>query len=98
MKILCPQCFKQIENIKNNIAICDCGFEYNIKNKSSLYRIRLDGGYIKEGMTYKDIIKNIISANGGIAKLSALTSAGVPKEKIYKLCSDGFLQRVRQGY
>lgn len=43
-------------------------------------------------------IKNIISANGGIAKLSALTSAGVPKEKIYKLCSDGYLQRVRQGY
>lgn len=64
MKILCPQCFKQIENIKNNIAICDCGFEYNIKNKSSLYRIRLDGGYIKEGMTYKDIIKNI--EDGGI--------------------------------
>ena len=49
-------------------------------------------------MEHKDIIKNIINANGGIAKLSALTSAGVPKEKIYKLCSDGFLQRVRQGY
>ena len=49
-------------------------------------------------MDHKDIIKNVISANGGIAKLSALTSAGVPKEKIYKLCSDGYLQRVRQGY
>lgn len=46
-------------------------------------------------MEYKDTIKKIISASGGIAKLSALTSAGVPKEKIYKLCSDGFLQRVR---
>ena len=45
-------------------------------------------------MEHKDIIKNIISDNGGIAKLSVLTSAGVPKEKIYKLCSDGFLQRV----
>lgn len=49
-------------------------------------------------MEHKEIIKNVISANGGIAKLSALTSAGVPKEKIYKLCSDGYLQRVRQGY
>lgn len=49
-------------------------------------------------LDHKDTIKNVISANGGIAKLSALTSAGVPKEKIYKLCSDGFLQRVRQGY
>ncbi|MGN0545741.1 MAG: hypothetical protein ACI4I3_00280 [Acutalibacteraceae bacterium] len=49
-------------------------------------------------MEHKDIIKKTISVNGGIAKLSALTSAGVPKEKIYKLCSDGYLQRVRQGY
>ncbi len=64
MKILCPQCFKQIENIKHSIAVCDCGFEYNIKNKPSLYRIRLDGGYLKEGMTYNDIIKNI--EDGGI--------------------------------
>lgn len=49
-------------------------------------------------MEHKEIIKNVINANGGIAKLSVLTSAGVPKEKIYKLCSDGYLQRVRQGY
>ena len=49
-------------------------------------------------MEHKEIIKNIISQSGGIAKLSALTSAGVPKEKIYKLCADGFLQRVRQSY
>ena len=54
--------------------------------------LSLVGGSILE---YKDTIKKIISASGGIAKLSALTSAGVPKEKIYKLCSDGFLQRVR---
>ena len=49
-------------------------------------------------MKHKEIIKNIISQSGGIAKLSALTSAGVPKEKIYKLCADGFLHRVRQSY
>lgn len=49
-------------------------------------------------MEYKEITKNTISANGGIAKLSTLTSVGVPKEKIYKLCSDDFLQRVRQDY
>lgn len=49
-------------------------------------------------MEQKDMIKNIISANGGIAKLSALTSSGVSKETIYKLCSSGYLQRVCQGY
>lgn len=59
MKILCPQCFKQIEDIKKNIATCYCGFEYNIKNKPSLYRLRLDGGYIKEGVNYNEVIKGI---------------------------------------
>ena len=49
-------------------------------------------------MEHRNIIKNIINANGGIAKLSTLTYAGVPKDKIYKLCSDGYLHRVRQGY
>lgn len=49
-------------------------------------------------MEHKDIIKNVINENGGIAKLSVLIAAGVPKEKIYKLCSDGYLQRVCQGY
>lgn len=49
-------------------------------------------------MEHKDIIKKTICTNGGIVKLAVLTSAGVPKEKIYKLCSDGYLQRVRQGY
>ena len=49
-------------------------------------------------LEHKEIIKKIISQSGGIAKLSALTPAGVPKEKIYKLCANGFLQRVRQGY
>lgn len=51
-----------------------------------------------ERLNHKRIIKNVINANSGIAKLSDLISAGVPKEKIYKLCSDGYLQRVRQGY
>ncbi|MBQ6896442.1 MAG: abortive phage infection protein [Oscillospiraceae bacterium] len=49
-------------------------------------------------MEHRNIIKNIINANGGITELSALISAGVPKDKIYKLCSDGYLHRVRQGY
>lgn len=49
-------------------------------------------------MEHKDIIKKIIYTSGGIAKLSAFIAAGVPKEKIYKLCSDGYLQRVCQGY
>ena len=68
---------------------------YNTKENIKHNVLSFVGGRTLE---HKDIIKNTISANGGIAKLSALTSAGVPKEKIYKLCSDGFLQRVRQGY
>ena len=68
---------------------------YNTKENIKHNVLSFIGGRTLE---HKDTIKNIISANGGIAKLSALTSAGVPKEKIYKLCSDGFIQRVRQGY
>jgi predicted transcriptional regulator of viral defense system len=49
-------------------------------------------------LNHQEIIKNVISTNNGIAKLYTLITAGVPKENIYKLCSDGFLQRVRQGY
>lgn len=68
---------------------------YNIKENIKSNVLSFVGGRTLE---HKDIIKNTISANGGIAKLSVLTSVGVPKEKIYKLCADGFLQRVRQGY
>lgn len=41
-------------------------------------------------MEYKDTIKKIISASGGIAKLSALTSAGVPKEKYISFAQTDF--------
>ena len=68
---------------------------YNTKENIKHNVLSFVGGRTLE---HKEIIKNVISANGGIAKLSALTSAGVPKEKIYKLCADGYLQRVRQGY
>ena len=70
-------------------------FCYNTKEHIKYNMLSFVGG---DTLEHKDIIKNIIIANGGIAKMSVLTSAGVPKKQIYKLCSDRFLQRVRQGY
>ena len=49
-------------------------------------------------MEHRENVKSVIESNGGIAKLSAFVAAGIPRDKIYKLCAEGYLQRVRQGY
>lgn len=49
-------------------------------------------------MKHKETVKNIIESSGGIAKMSTFIAAGIPREKIYKLCTGGYIQRVCQGY
>lgn len=60
MKILCPKCFAQITETNEETASCgSCGAQFNLKSKGSIFRVRLDGGYIKEGMTFRDVVKNL---------------------------------------
>lgn len=60
MRILCSECFNQIIDINKGIAVCShCGKEFNIKEKTDFFKIRIDGGYIKENLTYEDIVSGI---------------------------------------
>ncbi len=59
LRILCAECFNQIVNIKNGKAICECGAEYNIAEKSSVFKVRLAGGFIKNNLSYNDIVSGI---------------------------------------
>ena len=56
LRILCAECFNQITDIKKGIATCSCcGAEYNIAEKSTQFKVRLTGGYIKEKLSYDDV-------------------------------------------
>jgi len=64
MKILCAKCFSPITDISKTVASCtSCGSQYILQQKATIFRVLLDGGYIKEGMDYEDIIKNIEQGN-----------------------------------
>ena len=43
-------------------------------------------------------VNDTVIANGGIAKTSDFVAQGIDAKKIAKLCKDGYLIRVRQGY
>lgn len=49
-------------------------------------------------MKKMDIARKIINQNGGIAKTSELNKAGLQNFEIAKLCNNGELERVKQGY
>ncbi len=59
LRILCAECFNQITNIKHGKASCSCGAEYNIAEKSSIFKVRLAGGFIKNNLSYNDIVSGI---------------------------------------
>ena len=60
LRILCVECFNQIVNIKKGIAICSCcNAEYNIAEKSTQFKVRLSGGFIKTSLSYDDIVLGI---------------------------------------
>ncbi len=64
MKMLCAKCFSPMENVSKSIAVCNsCGSKYILQNKATIFRVLLDGGFIKEGMSSNDIIKAIEIGN-----------------------------------
>lgn len=49
-------------------------------------------------LNYERRVEKIINSKNGIAKISEFINDGIPREKIYKMCSAGFLERVSRGY
>lgn len=49
-------------------------------------------------MNYIQIVNDIVVENGGIAKTSDFVAQGINAKDIIKLCNEGYLTRVRQGY
>ena len=49
-------------------------------------------------MTKKEIVKKIITTEGGIAKTADFVSAGLSNYDVANLCNEGYIERVRHGY
>lgn len=49
-------------------------------------------------MNYIQIVNDFIIENGGIAKTSDFITQGINAKEIIKLCNEGYLTRIRQGY
>ena len=49
-------------------------------------------------MNFIQIINDTVIENGGIAKTSDFVAQGINAKDIIKLCNEGYLTRVRQGY
>lgn len=49
-------------------------------------------------MNSKEIAKNVIESNGGIAKVADMVSAGLSRQSIKTLYANGYIERVCQGY
>ncbi len=82
MKILCPECFSQITDVKKGTAVCgNCGSRFDMKAKTGIFKVRLDGGYIKEGMTHRDVVKSL--EEGGILADEYIAAPNGPWITIY---------------
>lgn len=81
LRILCADCFNQITNIKKGTARCSCGAEYNISEKSSVFKVRLSGGFIKPNLSYDDIVSGI--KTGAILADDYIASQNGPWIHIY---------------
>ncbi len=58
--MLCSECFAEVVMKKKPIAECiECKKEYNLNEKASLFKIRLEGGYTKDGMNKNEVVKFI---------------------------------------
>ena len=49
-------------------------------------------------MNFIQMVNDIVIENGGIAKTSDFVAQGIDAKDIIKLCNEGYLTRVRQGY
>ena len=48
-------------------------------------------------LNQKEIARNVLKGNGGIAKTADFVAAGIKKYDVAALCKEGFLERVRRG-
>lgn len=49
-------------------------------------------------MDKKEIVRNVVKANDGIAKTKDFINAGLSNCDVAKLCNDGFITRIRHGF
>ncbi len=49
-------------------------------------------------MDIRNLAKEIIAKNNGIAKASDLVSGGISSGDILRLCNEGYIERIRHGY
>lgn len=45
----------------------------------------------------KEIVRNVIEDNGGIAKISDFAVAGIKNYEVAALCKEGYIKRIRRG-
>lgn len=93
LRILCAECFSQIVNIKNGIAKCSCGAEYNIAEKTSSFRVRLSGGFVKSNLSYDDIISGI--KTGAILADDYIASINGPWIHVYDSSFEDYYKTIQ---
>ncbi len=93
MRILCAECFNQIVNIKKGIAVCSyCGAEYNISEKSSQFKVHLNGGFIKTKLSYDDIVLGI--KTGSILAGDYIASIDGPWIHVYDSSFEYYFKKI----
>ena len=93
LRILCVECFNQIVNIKKGIAICSCcNAEYNIAEKSTQFKVRLSGGFIKTSLSYDDIVLGI--KTGSILAGDYIASVDGPWIHVYDSSFEYYFKKI----
>lgn len=93
MRILCAECFNQIINIKNGRAICThCGSVYNIAEKTTHFKIRFEGGFVKEKLTYDDVVSGI--KTGAVLSDEYIASMDGPWIHIYDSSFEEYFKKL----
>ncbi len=93
LRILCAECFNQITDIKKGIATCSCcGAEYNIAEKSTQFKVRLSGGFIKDKLSYDDIVLGI--KTGSILAGDYIASIDGPWIHLYDSSFEYYFKKI----
>ena len=93
LRILCAECFNQIVDIKKGIAICSCcGAEYNIAEKSTQFKVRLSGGFIKTKLSYDDVVLGI--KTGSILAGDYIASIDGPWIHVYDSSFEYYFKKI----
>lgn len=92
MRILCAECFNQIVDIKKGIAKCNCGATYNIKEKSTLFKVRLSGGFIKNNLSFDDVMLGI--KTGSILAGDYVANVNGPWIYLYDSIFEYYLKKI----